>query len=232
MIYSKNDLRLGDSLDILDSLDYLDESECNISPESIPIFYSLRLDQEMIQLESMINYALSIDDINVPRVINEICKVNNAHANKISFMVNEQNLYDDKLLSETVYALRENGYLVNIKPISSKSIYYTRLQEALISDNNKSYEDSEELQSYLNENFITDTQEKIKNNFNRNVNNMKQVGTDISNKYAAISKTIREKYQQAREVTGQAKETILRQIDKLKNMANNLRSKAQANNNN
>ena len=231
MLYSQNDLRLGDSLDILDSLDYLDESECNISPESVPIFYSLRLDQEMIQLESMINYALSIDESNVPRVINEICKANNAHANKISFMVNEQNLYDDKLLSETVHALRENGYLVNIKPISSKSIYYTRLQEALITDNNKSYEDSEELQSYLDENFIMDAQEKLKNNFNRNVNNMKQAGQDISNKYAAISKTIREKYQQARELTGQAKETILRQIDKLKNMANNLRSKAQANNN-
>ena len=231
MLYSQNDLRLGDSLDILDSLDHLDESECKISPESVPICYSLRLDQEMIQLESMINYALSIDDANVPRVINEICKANNAHTNKISFMVNEQNMYDDKLLSETVHALRENGYLVNIKPISSKSIYYTRLQEALITDNNKSYEDSEELQSYLNENFIIDAQEKLKNNFNRNVNNMKQVGQDISNKYAAISKTIREKYQQARELTGQAKETILRQIDKLKNMANNLRSKAQANNN-
>lgn len=231
MIYSKNDLRLGDSLDVLDSLDHLDESDCNIFPESVPICYSLRLDQEMIQLESMINYALSIDESNVPRVINEICKANNAHANKISFMVNEQNLYDDKLLSETVHALRENGYLVNIKPISSKSVYYTRLQEALITDNNKSYEDSEELQSYLDENFIMDAQDKLKNNFNRNVNNMKQVGQDISNKYAAISKTIREKYQQARELTGQAKETILRQIDKLKNMANNLRSKAQANNN-
>lgn len=231
MLYSQNDLRLGDSLDILDSLDYLDESECNIYPESVPVCYSLRLDQEMIQLESMINYALSIDESNVPRVINEICKANNAHSNKISFMVNEQNLYDDKLLSETVHALRENGYLVNIKPISSKSIYYTRLQEALITDNNKSYEDSEELQSYLNENFIMDAQDKLKNNFNRNVNNMKQAGQDIANKYAAISKTIREKYQQARELTGQAKETILRQIDKLKNMANNLRSKAQANNN-
>ena len=231
MLYSQNDLRQGDSLDILDSLDYLDESDCNISPESVPICYSLRLDQEMIQLESMIDYALSIDESNVPRVINEICKANNAHTNKISFMVNEQNLYDDKLLSETVHALRENGYLVNIKPISSKSIYYTRLQEALITDNNKSYEDSEELQSYLNENFIMDAQDKLKNNFNRNVNNMKQAGQDIANKYAAISKTIREKYQQARELTGQAKETILRQIDKLKNMANNLRSKAQANNN-
>ena len=231
MLYSQNDLRLGDSLDILDSLDYLDESECNIYPESVPVCYSLRLDQEMIQLESMINYALSIDESNVPRVINEICKANNAHSNKISFMVNEQNLYDDKLLSETVHALRENGYLVNIKPISSRSIYYTRLQEALITDNNKSYEDSEELQSYLNENFIMDAQDKLKNNFNRNVNNMKQAGQDIANKYAAISKTIREKYQQARELTGQAKETILRQIDKLKNMANNLRSKAQANNN-
>ena len=231
MLYSQNDLRLGDSLDVLDSLDHLDESDCNISPESVPICYSLRLDQEMSQLESMINYALSIDEYNVPRVINEICKANNAHTNKISFMVNEQNLYDDKLLSETVHALRENGYLVNIKPISSKSIYYTRLQEALITDNNKSYEDSEELQSYLDENFIMDAQEKLKNNFNRNVNNMKQAGQDIANKYAAISKTIREKYQQAREATGQAKETILRQIDKLKNMANNLRSKAQANNN-
>jgi hypothetical protein len=132
--------------------------------------------------------------------------------------------------------MKEAGYSVNIMPISSSSVYYTKLQEALELDEGYDFESSEHLQYYLNENILEDIRDKASDTFNsakkyvgRNVDNMKNAYQDtksgIAKKYAALKKTISEKYAAAKKTTGEAKVALLKQIDKLKSAAATLKSK-------
>ena len=221
MLYSANQLTPTPT-SVLESLQYLTEAESKYDPCMVSIKNSRRLDQDMIRLESVRDYVLDSGINNVVDVIHNICEANLISTNKIAFMVNEASLYEDDELANTAYQLLEHGFNVNIAQLSSDNIYYRALDEALRLDQYaETFEESYNLQDYVfNENIIKDGYQKVKDTVSRNVDNMKDFYNDtkkgISNKLAALSKKIKELTAKATTLTGSAKETINKQINKLK----------------
>ena len=221
MLYSANQLTPTPT-SVLESLQYLTEAESKYDPCMVSIKNSRRLDQDMIRLESVRDYVLDSGINNVVDVIHNICEANLISTNKIAFMVNEASLYEDDELANTVSQLLEHGFNVNIAQLSSDNIYYRALDEALRLDQYaETFEESYNLQDYVfNENIIKDGYQKVKDTVSRNVDNMKDFYNDtkkgISNKLAALSKKIKELTAKAKTLTGSAKETINKQINKLK----------------
>ena len=207
---------------VFESLCYLTESESKYDPCMVSIKNSRRLDQDMIRLESVRDYVLDSGINNVVDVIHNICEANLISTNKVAFMVNEASLYEDDELVDTASQLLEHGFNVNIAQLSSDNIYYRALDEALRLDQYaETFEESYNLQDYVfNENIIKDGYQKVKDTVSRNVDNMKDFYNDtkkgISNKLAALSKKIKELTAKATTLTGSAKETINKQINKLK----------------
>lgn len=236
MIYNSKDLDTRDSFDLLDDFGYLTESDTYFPASMVNVKYSSRLDQNMIQLESMVDYALANGIDNASIAMQNICEANHVDESILSICVNEDSIYADEEMADTVRCMKEAGYSVNIMPIPSSSVYYTKLQEALELDEGYDFESSENLQYYLNENILEDIRDKASDTFSsakkyvgRNVDNMKNAYQDtksgIAKKYAAIKKSISEKYAAAKKVTGEAKVALLKQIDKLKSAAATLKSK-------
>ena len=231
MLYSANQLT-PTSVSVLESLQYLTEAESKYDPCMVSIKNSRRLDQDMIRLESVRDYVLDSGINNVVDVIHNICEANLISTNKIAFMVNEASLYEDDELVDTAYQLLEHGFNVNIAQLSSDNIYYRALDEALRLDQYaETFDESYNLQDYVfNENIIKDGYQKVKDTVSRNVDNMKDFYNDtkkgISNKLAALSKKIKELTAKATTLTGSAKETINKQINKLKAAYNAAKKKA------
>ena len=231
MLYSANQLTPTPA-SVLESLCYLTEAESKYDPCMVSIKNSRRLDQDMIRLESVRDYVLDSGINNVVDVIHNICEANLISTNKIAFMVNEASLYEDDELANTAYQLLEHGFNVNIAQLSSDNIYYRALDEALRLDQYaETFEESYNLQDYVfNENIIKDGYQKVKDTVSRNVDNMKDFYNDtkkgISNKLAALSKKIKELTDKATTLTGSAKETINKQINKLKAAYNAAKKKA------
>ena len=231
MLYSANQLTPTPA-SVLESLCYLTEAESKYDPCMVPIKNSRRLDQDMIRLESVRDYVLYSGIRNVVDVIHNICEANLISTNKIAFMVNEASLYEDDELVDTASQLLEHGFNVNIAQLSSDNIYYRALDEALRLDQYaETFEESYNLQDYVfNENIIKDGYQKVKDTVSRNVDNMKDFYNDtkkgISNKLAALSKKIKELTAKATTLTGSAKETINKQINKLKAAYNAAKKKA------
>ena len=221
MLYSANQLTPTPT-SVLESLQYLTEAESKYDPCMVSIKNSRRLDQDMIRLESVRDYVLDSGINNVVDVIHNICEANLISTNKIAFMVNEASLYEDDELVDTAYQLLEHGFNVNIAQLSSDNIYYRALDEALRLDQYaETFDESYNLQDYVfNENIIKDGYQKVKDTVSRNVDNMKDFYNDtkkgISNKLAALSKKIKELTAKATTLTGSAKKTINKQINKLK----------------
>ena len=221
MLYSANQLTPTPT-SVLESLQYLTEAESKYDPCMVSIKNSRRLDQDMIRLESVRDYVLDSGINNVVDVIHNICEANLISTNKIAFMVNEASLYEDDELANTAYQLLEHGFNVNIAQLSSDNIYYRALDEALRLDQYaETFDESYNLQDYVfNENIIKDGYQKVKDTVSRNVDNMKDFYNDtkkgISNKLAALSKKIKELTAKATTLTGSAKKTINKQINKLK----------------
>lgn len=239
MIYNDKVLASKDPCDILDSFGYLRESYTTAN--MVAIRYSDRLDQNMIQLESMVDFAITNGINNAEIAIKHICEDNHIDEN-VSFCVNETSLYEDTQMLDTVKALKENQYRVSIMPISKNSIYYTKLQEALaIDDDCVDYDTSEALMQYVNEGIIGDTIDRaktrasnaynyVKDNLTNNVSNLKENRNALASKYASIKRTIGEKYEAAKRATGEAKVKFLQQINKLKEAANNIKQKLSSSN--
>ena len=221
MLYSANQLT-PTSVSVLESLCYLTEAESKYDPCMVPIKNSRRLDQDMIRLESVRDYVLDSGINNVVDVIHNICEANLISTNKVAFMVNEASLYEDDELVDTASQLLEHGFNVNIAQLSSDNIYYRALDEALRLDQYaETFDESYNLQDYVfNENIIKDGYQKVKDNVSRNINTIVDFYTDtkksISNKLAALSKKIKELTAKATTLTGSAKKTINKQINKLK----------------
>ena len=231
MLYSANQLTPTPT-SVLESLQYLTEAESKYDPCMVSIKNSRRLDQDMIRLESVRDYVLDSGINNVVDVIHNICEANLISTNKVAFMVNEASLYEDDELANTAYQLLEHGFNVNIAQLSSDNIYYRALDEALRLDQYaETFDESYNLQDYVfNENIIKDGYQKVKDTVSRNVDNMKDFYNDtkkgISNKLAALSKKIKELTAKATTLTGSAKETINKQINKLKAAYNAAKKKA------
>lgn len=188
MIYNSKELDTRDTFDLLDDFGYLTESDIYFPASMVNVKYSSRLDQNMIQLESMVDYALANGISNASIAMQNICEANHVDESILSVCVNEDSIYADEEMADTVRCMKEAGYKVNIMPILSTSVYYTKLQEALELDEGYDFESSEHLQYYLNENILEDIRDKavsvgksIKNHVSRNVDNMKSAYKSVKN---------------------------------------------------
>lgn len=228
----------NESFDIshfLDTLTYLDESDCPYTPNMVNIFYNNRLDKDLIKLEHFVEYANanSIDDAGY--AISTVCEANNVALVNIGFVVDESSVLADDEIMEASKLLRENGFSVLVCPESDDSYFYQELNEALDMDAEYTFEESVNLLAYCEEfapietikdfggkvyDKAADIGSSIKKRVTKNYNNAKEFVTSspkvLSRKLASIRKAISEKTSQLSRAAGDAKVFLKRQIDKLK----------------
>ena len=209
---------------IIESLDVLRESESDYSAYMVPVRHNSRLDQDLIMLESFVDYSMSNNIEDAGFAINQICEANKLSESLIGFAVNEATLYEDDTMLETVTMLKDNGYNVAVAPISSYSSYYKELNEALILDEACSgYENSPNLMAYCGDYSIysegvVDTAK----------GRAKEAAKVLSQKYAALKKKMGEVGRKIKSATGSAKAALQNTYDKLKDAASSVWSKLSA----
>ena len=229
--------QVPNKISVFDDLDSLTEAESIYESYMVPIKENPRLGQNIIRLESAIEYINSSGISNYKEVIHNICESNFAPEENIAFSVNESSIYEDDFIPSTILFLKESGYQVHIVPISDNSIYYKALEEAFELDADAySFEDSYHLQQYVFGESVSDTvsnayqsvKDRVVKNTANIVNSIEGTLKVISNKAAALSKKIQEKYKQLKSAAGSAKEVIKNQIEKLSQAKHSLFIKMQA----
>ena len=221
MVIKSTDMGIYNPTSIIESLDVLRESESDYSAYMVPVRHNTRLNQDLIMLESFVDYAVSNNIEDAGYAINQVCEVNNLSESLIGFAVNEATLYEDDAMLETVSMLKENGYNVAVAPISSTSSYYKELNEALILDEACSgYENSPNLMAYCGDYSIYS--EGVINNAKERVNSTAKI---LSQKYAALKKKMGEVGSKIKSATGSAKAALQNTYDKLKDAASSVWSK-------
>ena len=236
MLIKQNQL-LGEATSFLDSLEQLTLDEASFTPYQVNVRHNQRLGQDLVQLESFLEYAQSngIDDAGY--ALHRVCEANEVPRDSLAFLANEENLLEDDELLDTFVQLYEAGFPVHVAPISDGSPYYLALLEALNLDQAyDSYEESPNLIMYVNESIIDDAKDKI-SGFASSVKN-KVTGAAgavkdkvsggakaVASKLASVHKEIAKKSSEMLKATGPAKVFIKRQINKLKDVAKELKAK-------
>ena len=218
---------LGESaLDLLDRMAYLNES--TYDPMCVQVRFNDRLEKDLIMLESFCEFADSNGIHDAGEAIAYICESNHISPNNIGFYVEETSCIADDNITEVAYLLMENGYGVYAAPISSSSVYYRELEEALALDEQcATWEDCVNLQAYCEENIfekasnkVGDARDWVKERVSRNYKNAKETmssGVDaLSKKYAAAKQKVSELASQVRRAAGDAKAFLLQKLDKAK----------------
>ena len=236
MLIKQNQL-LGEATAFLDSLEPLSLDESTFTPEFVNVRHNPRLGQDLVQLESFLNYAQAngIDDAGL--ALHRVCEANEVPRDSLAFLANEENLLADDELLETFVQMREAGFPVHIARISDDSPYYRKLLEAISLDEAyDTYAESPNLIHYVNESIIDDAKAKIsgaagavRDKVSGAVNSVKGAASDgakaVSSKLASIRKEIAKKSSEMVKATGPAKVFIKKQIDKLKDAAKSLKGK-------
>ena len=236
MLIKQNQL-LGEAIAFLDSLEPLSLDESTMVPEFVNVRHNPRLGQDLVQLESFLNYAQAngIDDAGL--ALHRVCEANEVPRDSLAFLANEENLLADDELLETFVQMHEAGFPVHIARISDDSPYYTKLLEAMSLDQAyDTYEDSPNLRHYVNESIIDDAKAKISGaagTIKDKVSSAAGVVKDkvsggakaVASKLASIRKEIAKKSSEMVKATGPAKVFIKKQIAKLKDAAKSLQAK-------
>ena len=234
-----------DPVTILEGTNVLSSSYSSMTPDMVNIKHIGRLDKELIQLESFVDYSESngIDDGGV--ALQRVCEANGVHRyDKVGFMVNEASLYLNDGYVELIEQMQYNGFPVHIAPISSTSTYYRSLEEALQLDSQyTTFEESANLlafceanpfevgRDYLNKgiNKVKDFGSAVKDRVSKNLTDIKNTitasPTALANKLAAIRKSLAEKSAKLKSATGDAKVFLNRQVAKLKKAYSTVKDK-------
>lgn len=213
MIIRESTMPNKDGSYILEYTQPLYEHEMTFPAVVIPVMHNERTQSDLIQLESFLKFGKYNNITDGTLAVFKICESNNIPMDNIGFVVNEENLYVDIELAETYVQLCECNFPVYVKPISRHSIYYMKLNEALILDNNyQSIYDSEHIANYclysLDEEGIGDTVKSV------------------SKKLAAATKTLADKTRAFKnETSSKAKVLLKNQIDKLNSTIDFLKNK-------
>lgn len=227
MIVKESDYKLSPQEKLMNNIDFVSESVYDsCSANSVVIRYNDRFDKDLIQLESFCEYANShgIEDAGV--AIANVCEANNIAPTNLAFYVSEANCYADDSLMEATKLFMENGYQVYLAPISTGSLYYRQLDEALeLDDEYTTFEECTNLQAYCE----VEIPESVKNKFNAAKDKVKAVKSStveaISKKYVAAKQKLAELKAQVSRTAGEAKAKLLAQIEKLKVVVGKLKEK-------
>lgn len=228
MLISQSQL-FGEATAFLNEMDRLEYDDYeNIYPATmVNITHNPRLSKDLIQLESFLQYGQlnGIDDGGY--AIYRVCEANEVPLDNLAFTVHEENLYIDPMLLNTCIDLSESNFEIFISPISSDSIFYTRLTEALQYDMAyDGYENSPNLQAYVNESILDTARTKVESGAKKVKGAVSGGVKEVAGKLASIRKQISEKTKKLWSSTGTAKVAIKRQIDKLKGALKALGQKA------
>lgn len=212
MIIKERDITDSNGSYILKYTDQLYEHEMTYPASIIPVIYSKKTNCDLIQLESFLQFGKYNNISDGTLAVSKICEANNISMKNIGFIVNEENLYNDSEVANTYIQLCEYNFPIFVKPISKHSIYYMKLNEALILDRN-----------YAN---IEESDNIIKYCMYPIGESLEDTRKTISKKLASVKQSLKEKINEFRNTTGaDAKLMINNQINKLKSSAEFLKNK-------
>lgn len=225
MLIKQNQL-LGEATAFLNTLDRLLVNENTFPAQMVNVRHNSRLGKDLVQLESFLQFGQTNGVNDGGYALHLVCEANDLPShNHLAFVVNEESLFSDISILETYCQLKNSNFNVYISPISNYSPYYTKLQEALALDEAyPTYEESPNLQRYLTESIVDDAKSKISSGVSSAQNTIKSSTKDAASKLASVRKEISAKMSKAATATGSAKVHIMRQVDKLKGLASDLKS--------
>lgn len=247
MLIKQNQL-LGEATALLDSIDHLSLNESTFDPSMVNVRHNSRLGQDLIQLESFLGFAQCYGIEDAGLAIHRVCEANSVPRDNLGFVANEENIIADDELADTFTQLAEAGFPCHVARISSDSLYYSSLMEALELDQEyATLDESINCLNYLNESIITDAKDKLSSGYNTAKgkvssgynyakgkvssaygvakNKVSGAVSAVSKKLASVRKALAAKAAEAKKAPASAKALIVRQIDKLKAMAKSLKSK-------
>lgn len=212
MIIKERDIIDSDGSYIFKYMNYLSE-EVSYPETVIPIIHNKKHNYDLIQLESFLKFGKYNNISDGTLAISKLCEYHNLSMKNIGFVINEESLYENSEISDTYIQLCEYNFPIYINPISKHSIYYMKLNEALILD--KDYYNIEECNNIINycmypiqEEYLEDTRKTI------------------SKKLASVKKSIMEKINKLKKANNSEERFFLsKQIDKLKASATFLKNK-------
>lgn len=237
MLVKQSNILMNESMTLLDNMSYLSEAESAYPAIMVPVRRNDRLEADLIRLESFVDFASSNSIDDAGQAIAAVCEASHIGSSDIGFYVNEVSLYADDNMVDTAAMFLENGYRVAVAPISSGSLAYQSLQEALSLDENcSSYEDSYNLRAYCEDGVLDTVSNKVggaadwvKNKASSNYNAAKEtMGSGVKNlseKYASLKKSLGEIGNKMRTAAGEAKAFLSRQYSKVKSAAGVVKSK-------
>lgn len=225
MLIKQNQL-LGEATAFLDTLNRIPIHENSFPARMVNIRHNPRLGKDLIQLESFLQFGQMNGINDGGYAIHLVCEANEVPSrNHLAFVVNEESLFSNVNILETYCQLKNSNFGVYIAPISDYSPYCTKLKEALMLDEAyDNYESSPNLQRYFHESIIDDAKSNITKGIASTKGAIKSSTSDAAKKLASVRKEISSKMAQAAKSTGSAKVHILRQVDKLKSLASDLKS--------
>lgn len=213
MIIRERDISDSNGSYILKYTDYLHEQEMTFPECVIPVIYNKRNDMDLIQLEAFLQFGKYNNINDGTEAIARICEYHNIPINNIGFIVNEESIYENQDISDTYIQLIENNFPIFVAPISQHSIYFMKLNEALILDDQYGYiEECPHLIEYctcpINESSMEETRKSL------------------SKKLASIQKSIADKVTEFKNTSSKTvKATLGNQIEKLKSAAEFVKNK-------
>jgi len=227
MAIIRNREKLGTTLSFLDSLEPLEEHA--FSPQLVNVVNNARVQKDLIQLESFIQYAKDNCLNDAGETLHRVCEANcvpETYRNTLGFVVNEYSILADAEIFETMVQLQESGMSVFVAPISSISPFYTKLTEALdLDDDETEFSNCTNLHRYINESIYEDVKNKISAGYQGVKAKVSGAIGEVSKKMASVRKKISELNDKLHKTAGDGKIFVSRQIDKLKKTYNSLKAK-------
>lgn len=231
MIFKQNEIvenKLNEAIEIIDSSDFLTESEGAYYPFMVPIRENTRVGLNLIEMEDLVEYAMANGIFDANYVINSICEENGIEPSSVGFSVSETTLIKDPEMIDTVQAFKEQGFDIFINPISNLDPVYQMSSAIAESMINYFGTDKELYFDSLFESFINDefddvlAESEIINNINGEVDEIKNsINTNdsdsiLAKKLAALQNIYRQIKDSSLEKIQKVKEKILNAIDFVK----------------
>ena len=244
MLIKQNELinPLDEAAQLLETSQFLNESESSYQPFMVPIRESKQYDANLIRVEDLVEYALTNGITDANYAIDSVCEANDVDQTTVAFSIDESMaIYDEEML-DTARCLREAGYSVMVAPISNMNPVYQLVESVVDTMTYYTGTENEDYCDSLFEAFISDDYETvfseasildkakagangIKNSVVSGAKNAKKFASD---KLAALRKKYRELKAKAASATGSAKKKFLAAAAKVKQGIDHLVAKGKS----
>lgn len=204
------------ALMLLDQLNPLtEEDHISAYPATmVPIRHVSRVNQDLIRLESFMEYSQANGIFDGGKAIAKVCEANECPIDNIGFMVSESNLYADEEIWDTMKQIQEANFPVYLIAESDDSVYSVKLREAFVMDEGMDYfEECDNLKNYCFNSIFSEA------------GMVQDTKATIAKKLAAVRKMISAQMEKINNAAGANKALLNKQLAKLKAMANTLKNR-------